>query len=136
MDATGRADSRGSARGFRKLLAGRKKDSQGGFQGWPGYLNRVCLAKPDGCWLRFSIGCGFLLSMKLLIALLLAAVSLPAAALCTFLLSPFWNWFEANTGIESIGHSGPADRCFIVVYVLTLLFVFAAWRWLHCRAKN
>ena len=46
--------------------------------------------------------------------------TLPAAFLITFLLAPLWSWIEATNGIESIGHSGPADWCFYLVWFLLL----------------
>jgi hypothetical protein len=50
------------------------------------------------------------------------AISVPLSILITILLSPFWSWFEASTGIESLGHSGPAEWCYLVIF---LLFVAA-----------
>lgn len=47
-------------------------------------------------------------------------VSLPLAILITILLFPFWTWIEKTTGIESIGHSGPAVWCFVVSYAVVL----------------
>jgi hypothetical protein len=38
--------------------------------------------------------------------------------LATILLFPFWSWFEASTGIESVGHSGPAEWCYAVAFFL------------------
>jgi hypothetical protein len=43
----------------------------------------------------------------------------PISLLITFLLTPLWSWIEATYGIESIGHSGPADWCFLTVYGLS-----------------
>jgi hypothetical protein len=43
-------------------------------------------------------------------------VCMPIAFIGTFLLSPLWSWMEKTYGIESIGHSGPSDWCFYVVY--------------------
>jgi hypothetical protein len=43
-------------------------------------------------------------------------VCLPIAFIVTILLSPLWSWIEATYGIESIGHSGPSDWCFYLVY--------------------
>ena len=64
------------------------------------------------------------------VALALAAV--PATFIVTLLLYPFWSWVEATYRIESVGHSGPADWCFIVVYgvflVLLLLLLWCGWR--------
>jgi hypothetical protein len=48
------------------------------------------------------------------VAILIAC--LPIAFIATFLLSPLWSWIEATYGIESIGHSGPSDWCFYLVY--------------------
>lgn len=49
---------------------------------------------------------------------LILIVSLPAAVIGTLITFPFWNWFEGVTGIESMGHSGPAEWCFVFVYAL------------------
>jgi len=65
------------------------------------------------------------------VVMLLALVAAtPLSALLTLLMWPWWGWFEARTGIESLGHSGPADWCFVA----TLLAGWAiggalAWRW-------
>ena len=71
------------------------------------------------------------------VALALAAV--PATFIVTLLLYPFWSWVEATYRIESIGHSGPADWCFIVVYgvflVLLLLLLWCGWRHRVIRSK-
>ncbi|HEX8710538.1 MAG TPA: hypothetical protein VF730_01610 [Terracidiphilus sp.] len=39
---------------------------------------------------------------------------------------PFWDWFEAKTGIESMGHSGPADWVFYFMAGLAAVIAFAA----------
>ena len=62
--------------------------------------------------------------------LILSAIfvaALPAAMVVTFLLSPFWRRLEATSGIESMGHSGPADWCFAVVYAVIAVAGTAAW---------
>jgi len=61
---------------------------------------------------------------------LLAAliISLPVAFFTTILLVPLWSWIEAQYGIESIGHSGPADWCYATVYgTFVLLSVGCFW---------
>ena len=45
-------------------------------------------------------------------------VAAPASILLTLLLLPFWSWFEASFAVESVGHSGPAEWCYVSVYVL------------------
>jgi len=52
----------------------------------------------------------------LITAAVLALAAMPAAFIVTLSLTPLWSWIEARYGIESIGHSGPADWCFLAVY--------------------
>ena len=60
--------------------------------------------------------------------IVVAVITFPVAFLATFLTSPFWGWFEGRTGIESLGHSGPADWCFFTVYGAMLAVEFVVWR--------
>ena len=64
---------------------------------------------------------------KVLISFGICIAAVPAAAIASFLLFPFWRWFEGMTQIESIGHSGPADWCFVAIYCLILLSSFGVW---------
>jgi hypothetical protein len=62
------------------------------------------------------------------VALLLAlAASLPLVFVLGFATAPFWGWFEARTGIESLGHSGPADWCFGLLLALAWTGVLLAF---------
>ena len=71
--------------------------------------------------------------LLLAVGLLIAAV--PVAAVVTLLLYPLWSWIEATFGIESVGHSGPADWCFMMVYgIVVVTAVSALWRILRRRA--
>jgi hypothetical protein len=70
---------------------------------------------------------------KLWIVLIVAMIALPVAVIATFLLTPFWRWLESAAHIESIGHSGPADWCFVTIYLVTLLG--AAGVWLRLRVR-
>ena len=54
--------------------------------------------------------------LLLLVAVLL--ISVPLSVLVTVVLTPFWRWLEATHGIESVGHSGPAEWCFIAVFLI------------------
>ena len=51
-----------------------------------------------------------------LIVLAILIACLPIAFLLTILLIPLWSSIESTYGIESIGHSGPANWCFYLVY--------------------
>ena len=62
--------------------------------------------------------------LKMIIVLLLAV---PIALALVIFTVPFWRWIEASTGLESIGHSGPAAWCYIFVYVLLSLFGVLFW---------
>ena len=44
-------------------------------------------------------------------------LALPMAFLATIFIHPFWRWFERVSGIESFGHSGPAEWCYWFDYV-------------------
>src|SRR5205809_568049 len=60
-------------------------------------------------------------------------ISPPVTFWLTILLFPFWGWIEATYGIESVGHSGPSDWCFSVVFlivmsVLTGMYIYASRR--------
>jgi hypothetical protein len=66
--------------------------------------------------------------MKLVMVSLLALlVALPISAVLTWMLAGFWNWFELHSGIDSIGHSGPAGWCYIALYVIHIMFSVGAW---------
>jgi hypothetical protein len=63
---------------------------------------------------------------RMLWSLAIAAVSLPLSIASTLMLIPLWRWIEATYGIESIGHSGPADWCFelnLSVWFIAGLFI-------------
>jgi hypothetical protein len=47
---------------------------------------------------------------RVLDALAALMSSLIVGSVLTLWLLPLWRWIEATTGIESIGHCGPADR--------------------------
>ena len=72
--------------------------------------------------------------MKCAISVLLVGiVALPVALVATFLLLPLWRWIERVSGVESIGHSGPATWCFVVVYGGIFAAVLLARVWQRCR---
>jgi hypothetical protein len=73
---------------------------------------------------------------KALITVAIVLVAIPVAAVATFLLMPFWSWFEAKTGIESIDHSGPAEWCFVLVYFFIALTSLFACLWMRSRSDG
>jgi hypothetical protein len=61
------------------------------------------------------------------LALLFAAAALPLSAIMTLALLPLWRVIEERYGIESVGHSGPADWCFILIYALWISAGAIVW---------
>lgn len=54
------------------------------------------------------------------LVVLYGVAALPLSAIATLALLPLWRFIEERFGIESVGHSGPADWCFILLYVMGL----------------
>ena len=59
-----------------------------------------------------------------------AVLTLAAALAVTLLLYPVWSWLERTTGIESVGHSGPAGWCYLAVWapMAAALLLPPLWR--------
>lgn len=45
-------------------------------------------------------------------------IAVPLSILTTILLFPIWSWLEASTGVEAVGHSGPAEWCYAAVFLV------------------
>ena len=73
---------------------------------------------------------------RLLVITVSVVAAVPVAIAVTFLLTPLWRWIEATTGIESIGHSGPADWCFITVWAALLIVTGGVWLRAGTRPKD
>ena len=54
----------------------------------------------------------------------IAIVLAPVSFALTIALLPLWAWVERAFGIESIGHSGPAEWCYAAGYGVTLALAF------------
>jgi hypothetical protein len=56
-------------------------------------------------------------------------LAVPVAFVVTLALYPLWSWIEATFGIESVGHSGPADWTFLATYALLAITALSVlWR--------
>ncbi len=53
---------------------------------------------------------------RLAITVAILVLGVPFTFAATFALLPLWSMIEERYGIESVGHSGPADWCFWVVF--------------------
>ncbi len=68
----------------------------------------------------------------LALALAIVAGCLPLAFITTLILAPFWRWLDTDMGVESLGHSGPAQWCYWTG-LYSLLFVLA---WINASRKK
>lgn len=67
------------------------------------------------------MGLKFSENIKLLIvAFVLGIICIPLALIITVFSSPLFLWIEKTFSIESVGHSGPAEWCYIAVYLLLI----------------
>ncbi len=67
---------------------------------------------------------------------LIIIVTVPLSIIATILLVPFWSWLEASTGIESLGHSGPAEWCYAVIFLLLTAAAATVKMRMQLRKKN
>ena len=70
----------------------------------------------------------------ILLSVIALVVTAPLSIVVTVVLFPFWSWLESSSGIESVGHSGPADWCYLFIFVV-LLTVLAATLMLKVRSN-
>ena len=61
-------------------------------------------------------------------------LGVPLTFFVTIALLPLWSAIERRYGIESVGHSGPADWCFWLVFALYLGAAWVVARLLRDRA--
>lgn len=59
--------------------------------------------------------------------IVIVVLGLPVSAVMTWMLSGFWDWFEKASGIESIGHSGPAEWCYWAVFSVLVFIGSTLW---------
>ena len=71
----------------------------------------------------------------ILLSVIALVVTAPLSIIVTVVLFPFWSWLESSSGIESVGHSGPADWCYLFIFV-ALLTVLAATLMLKIRSNH
>ena len=70
------------------------------------------------------------------ITMVILVVTFPVAFMITIITFPFWRWFEETTGIESFGHSGPAEWCFWLVYLLFISVAGIVWLTFRHQSKT
>ena len=68
---------------------------------------------------------------SILVLMGILVLGMPLTFVITILLLPLWSEIERRCGIESVGHSGPAEWCFWVVFSLCIIMLAAGTRWLR-----
>jgi len=53
---------------------------------------------------------------RLVMTVAIVLIGVPITFAATIALLPLWSMIERRYGIESVGHSGPSDWCFWVVF--------------------
>lgn len=61
---------------------------------------------------------------------LVAVLGMPVAVITTAVMAPLWGRFEQVTGVESLGHSGPAAWCHVATWMVWLC-LWRPWRLWH-----
>ena len=54
-------------------------------------------------------------------------VSMPIAVVATIILLPFWRWLEKTLAVESVGHSGPSEWCYLFIYMIVVFLAGLIW---------
>lgn len=70
------------------------------------------------------------------IALIILVITMPVTIIIVIITHPFWLWFEKTSGIESYGHSGPAEWCYWFVYFILLACATYIWSRICIRKKQ
>ena len=71
-----------------------------------------------------------------LIALGLCIASIPVAVVATIALMPFWSWLEKTMAIETVGHSGPAEWCYLFTYITVIALAGVLWSAIKRRRQE
>lgn len=55
-----------------------------------------------------------------LLLMVIVLLSMPVTVVLTIVLLPLWSAIERRWGIESVGHSGPSEWCFWLVFAICI----------------
>lgn len=65
---------------------------------------------------------------SLIVVVMIVMAAAPFAFVAAAVLSPLWSWIEAATGLESMGHSGPASWCYLATWGALSALGLLLWR--------
>jgi hypothetical protein len=66
----------------------------------------------------------------------IVAVCVPVSVVLTIVLLPLWRWIEKVFGLESIGHSGPAEWCYVATFLACVLLLLCAYTFTGNRRRS
>ncbi len=69
------------------------------------------------------------------IAIAICIFSVLPAIFVTIALLPVWSWLEETFAIEAVGHSGPAEWCYLTCYSIILASATLFWSILRRKEK-
>lgn len=72
----------------------------------------------------------------LVLMVVMVLICAPVSLVVTLMLIPFWRWLESHTGLESIGHSGPAEWCYLSVFIFVAASSLLGLRHLNGRRNS
>lgn len=64
---------------------------------------------------------------KVIMLIVIIVVCFPITIVTTLISSSFWEWLEKKTNIEAYGHFGPAEWCYLVIYLILLTVCILKW---------
>ena len=70
------------------------------------------------------------------IGLVIVIGCIPMVAVLTISTASFWSWFEATFAVESYGHSGPAEWCYLAFYLLILVICTFVWSFVRIKSSR
>ena len=70
------------------------------------------------------------------IVLGLCIALIPFAAVATIALMRFWSWLEKAIVMETVGHSGPAEWCYLFTYIIVIALAGLLWSAIKRRRQQ
>ena len=71
----------------------------------------------------------------LIVSVGILVTCLPLSIVGTLLMFPVWRWVEATYGIEAVGHSGPAEWCYVATFLASTLTALLLYALRFARAR-
>ncbi len=70
------------------------------------------------------------------IAIVILLFLVPLTVVIALFSIPMLDWFEGRFGIESIGHSGPAEWVYLTIYGILVVLAGMVWYLVRTKKRN